>query len=50
MPSQSRSALIAAVVKAIEAIAAKSNLDTETKRLDQQYRRRPATERAFSVS
>jgi hypothetical protein len=33
MPSQSRSALIAAVVKAIEAIAAKSNLDSETKRL-----------------
>ena len=33
MPSQSRSALIATVVKAIEAIAAKSNLDTETKRL-----------------
>jgi hypothetical protein len=33
MPSKSRSALIAAVVKTIEAIAAKSNLDSETKRL-----------------
>ena len=33
MPSQSRSALIAAVVKAIESLAAKTNLDTETKRL-----------------
>ena len=33
MPGQSRSTLIATVVKAIEAVAAKSDLDTETKRL-----------------
>ena len=33
MSSQSRNSLIAAVVKAIEALAAKSNLDTATKRL-----------------
>ena len=33
MPAQPRSALITAVVKAIEKIAAKTDLDAETKKL-----------------
>lgn len=33
MPGQSRSALITAVVKAIERVAAKGDLDAETKKL-----------------